>query len=61
MDASMGDNAEDGGGGGVNEEDDATRTASNNSAYPNILDQGSLQIRNYYQPLLYTYQHDQNY
>ena len=38
MDASRGDNAEDAGGGRMHEKDDATRTPSNNSAYPNIME-----------------------
>ena len=42
MDASRGDNAEDGGGGRMHEEGDATRTPSSNSAYPNIMGTGKI-------------------
>ena len=42
MDASRGDNAEDGGGGRMHEEDDATHTPSNSSAYPNIMETGKI-------------------
>ena len=42
MDASRGDNAEDGGGGRMHEEDDAARTPSSNSAYPNIMGTGKI-------------------
>ena len=43
MDASRGDNAEDGGGGRMHEEDDVACTPSNNSAYPNIMETGKKQ------------------
>ena len=42
MDASRGDNAEDGGGGRMHEEGDAARTPSSNSAYPNIIGIGKI-------------------
>ena len=42
MDASRGDNAEDGGGGRMHEEDDVACTPSNNSAYPNIMGTGKI-------------------
>ena len=41
MDASRGDNAEDGGG-RMHEEGDAARTPSSNSAYPNIMVKGKI-------------------
>ena len=42
MDASRGNNAEDGGGGRMHEEDDAARTPSSNSAYQNIMGTGKI-------------------
>ena len=44
MDASRGDNAENGGGGRMHEEGDAARTPSSNSTYPNIM--GTCKITN---------------